>query len=66
MGKYQDNEERLADEMHRYKVEAEKFKDKMEKAQAEVDVLMVERNKHDQVHMYKTCVTYDIFAQNFF
>ena len=48
MGKYQDNEERLADDMHRYKMEAEKFRERMEKAQAEVEVLMAARDKHDQ------------------
>jgi hypothetical protein len=48
MGKYQDNEERLTDEMHRFRLETEKYKDRMEKAQAEVDVLMAARDKHDQ------------------
>jgi hypothetical protein len=60
MGKYQDNEERLADEMHRFKIEAEKYKERMEKAHAEVEVLMAARDKHDQV---PTSYKLDLFCQ---
>ena len=39
MGKYQDAEERMNEEMHRCRIETEKYKEKLDKATGEIEFL---------------------------
>ena len=39
MGKYQDAEERMNEEMHRCRIETEKYKEKLDKANGEIEFL---------------------------